>query len=170
MKEKQCFLDKIPFYPDFLEIYLTWTSLQNDDTSAAQGIQTFPPVHVNSILLHAFKNMSSDVFSIGRPTTLQAIAALDGHLHFRVTSLDRTILDFPTTEDFTPSILRDPLILQVWDTNKILTSNNIVIRYNDWHLRWFKLRLLQQSHILHSIRRASANTTKKHSGLRCLVS
>ena len=60
-------------------------------------------------------------------------------------------MDLPP-QDGTNTILlsTDPNPLRIWDTNKIVGPFG-TLGYNEWHLRWFRHRLLRQSEILNSI-------------------
>ena len=118
-------------------------SFHSPEAYADPNYKAPPRTYVNTILLQALQNLNSEAFSKGRPTASQAIAALDGHLKSSPTFLHRTILDLPSLEETDQSPLsKDLPALHIWGTNKIFAPHG-TIGYNEWHLRWFKHRLLK---------------------------
>ena len=116
--------------------------------------------------MQAYDNLTLPVFESVIPDSTHSIIALDGHFKEPIDQSFHTIMDLPPQDGTNTTLLStDPNLLRIWDTNKIVGPFG-TLGYNEWHLKWFKHRLLRQSKILNSIDHAPYGRVYKR--LRCL--
>ena len=136
-------LEKHPLLPELTELHASW-SIIYDRTERNTAV-------IRSIVMQAFDNLYLREFERVIPQPIHSIKALDGHLKAPTDRLLHTFMDFSPQDGIDLTLLTsDPNILRVWDTNKIIGPYG-TIGYNEWHLRWFKHRLMQQSDTLNAI-------------------
>ena len=136
-------LEKHPLLPELTELHASW-SIIYDRTERNTAV-------IRSIVMQAFDNLYLREFERVIPQPIHSIKALDGHLKAPTDRLLHTFMDFSPQDGIDLTLLTsDPNILRVWDTNKIIGPYG-TIGYNEWHLRCFKHRLMQQSDTLNAI-------------------
>ena len=117
-----------PLCPELTELYITWSGLYCSETYKYNDRIT---PDVKGIILQAYDNMCSPALEDGISHPKLSLIALEGHLAPPTSALHRSIIDFPLLEGTESTFLAlDPLILRVWDTNKIAGTYG-TIGYNE---------------------------------------
>ena len=136
-------LEKYPTFPELAELHAYW-ALIYDETDRDRSA-------IRSILMQAFDNLTLPIFESVTPDPTHSIMALDRHFRDPIDQSFHTLMDLPPQDGTNIELLStNPNLLRIWDTNKIVGPFG-TLGYNEWHLRWFKHRLLRQSEILNSI-------------------
>ena len=101
--------------------------------------------------MQVYDNLTLPVFESVIRNSTHSIIALNGYFKEPIGQSFHTIIDLPPQDGTNTTLLStDPNLLRIWDTNKIVGPFR-TLGYNEWHLRWYKHRLLRQSEILNSI-------------------